>query len=307
MTRATTACRIHLCLSSLLALLLLLAGCSTLNRNAGVIRAGADARLTTWRNDGLFLTTVRIGDREASPFLVDTGASGLVIDSELAKAVSLSFRGEADFPEVKQVVKVGTLDSLEVGPVTLQNTDVMVMDLFAMTPVLGERLAGLLGRPFFAQVVVEVDYPSGSVVCFDPKTYRLPRGKWLPLSFQAGRPIVTARLEGNIEARFLLDTGANSTVILSPDFVRTHASLSSRQIGKSRVTYFGGTYEAPLAEIEWFEVAGHRFEKPKVAIAPPDVHESALEEVDGIIGSGLLQGLTIVFNYPEAKIAFLPE
>ena len=307
MIRAATARRVQFRLSRLLVSLLLLAGCLTLSKNAVVIRAGADARLLTRVKEGLFLARVRIGDREAGPFLIDTGASALALDSELAKVVHLSFRGEVDNPEVKQAVKLGTLDSLEVGPLTLRNTDVMVLDLSALSPILGERLAGLLGRPFFAQAVVEVDYPAGSIACFDPKTYRLPRGEWLPLTFQAGRPIIAARLEGNIEGRFMLDTGATSTVLLSPEFVRIHTLLGTRRVGKRKHTSVGGVFEALVTEIAWFELAGHRFERPTVQIAPPDRWESALEGIAGIIGYGFLRRFTIVLNYPEAKIAFLPR
>ncbi len=307
--RAATARRDQSRLSHLFALLLLLIACSTLTKNAVLIRENADARLVTTVKEGLFLTRVRIGDREAGPFLIDTGASALVLDSELAKVVPLSFRGEVYDPKVKQAVKLRTLASLEVGPLTFQNTDVVVLDLSATTPLLGERFAGLLGRPFFAHVVVEIDYPAGSIACFDPKTYRLPRGEWLPLTFQAGRPIVAARLEGNIEGRFMLDTGANITVLLSSEFVRTHAHLGTHHVRRRIQTSLGGTYEVLAAEIAWFELAGHRFEKPRVEIAPAGVGESALEADAGIgiIGSGFLKRFTVVLNYPEAKIAFLSK
>ncbi len=307
MIRAAMACRVWSRPSHLIVLLLLLAGCSTVSKNAVVIRENGDARLVTSVKDGLILTKVRIGDREAGPFLIDTGASALVLDSELAKIVHLSFQGEVDHPEAKQAAKLATLASLEVGPLMLQNTDIMVLNLSALSRFSGERLAGLLGSPFFAHLVVEIDYQAGSIACFDPKAYRLSRGEWLPLTFQAGRPIIAARLEGDIEGRFMLDTGATSTVVFSSEFIRSHPPLGTRHVGRRQHTSLGGSHEVLVTEIAWFELAGHRFEKPLVEILPPDAGWPAPEGVAGIIGHGFLRRFTIVLNYPEAKIAFLSK
>jgi hypothetical protein len=61
---------------------LLLGGCLVQNPEAvatpGTVAVDGtvDARLKTTHKHGLLLTRVRIGDREAGPFLIDTGARG---------------------------------------------------------------------------------------------------------------------------------------------------------------------------------------------------------------------------------------
>src|SRR5262245_27521111 len=81
-------------LSCLYLFTVLLAGCSTLGREHVVIHGSADAALKTTVKRGLFFTTARIGDREAGPFPIDTGADELFFDVELAKALHLSFWSE---------------------------------------------------------------------------------------------------------------------------------------------------------------------------------------------------------------------
>ena len=291
----------------LIVLLLVLAGCAALSKNTVLLRASGEARLATRVKKGLFLTTVRIGDREAGPFLIDSGANAIVLDAELAKTVQLSAWREVDDPEYKQKVKWATVASLEVGPMTFQNTDVVVMDFSTSIPVLGERAAGLLGRPFFAQVVVEVDYPARSIACFDPATYRLPRGEWVPLTFQAGRPIVAARLDGNIAGQFLVDTGSNQTVLFYPEFAQHYALLDHRETRPHTLLGVDRPHEVPSARIAGFELAGRRFEQPLVSFAPADMHKSFPTGIAGEIGGGILREFTIVFNYPESKIALLPR
>jgi Aspartyl protease len=293
-------------LSFLYIFTLLLAGCSTLGRANVVINESADAELKTTIKRGLFLTKAHIGDREAGPFLIDTGASDLFFDVELARALKLSFWGEEEHAETKQKIKFGTLASFEVGPMALQNIRVLVMDFSSVTAGFGEKLAGLLGYPFFAKAVIEVDYPKKSISCFDPKHYRLPRGEWQPLTLKSNRPTVTARLEGNVEGLFLLDTGSTYTVRFLPDFVQKHTLLENRDVSKVKELRLSGESEILAGKIAWFELAGHRFEKPTVRFNLPNTPGTKrLEGLAGIIGQGLMREFIVVFNYPESKIALL--
>jgi predicted aspartyl protease len=302
-----SARRVRSGLLRLFALLLVLAACATLGRNTVLFRPNVDGRLPTQIKAGLFLTTVRIGDREASPFLIDTGSSFIVLDSELAKSLHLSLREEGKILESTQTVQRGTLASLEVGPLAFRDTDVIILDLSAATPVLWERLAGSLGAPFFARVVVAVDYPRGSITCFDPKSYRLPRGQWLPIALHAGRPTIAARLEGNITGQFLLDTGSNFTVLFYPEFIQRHGLLDHRETSPHTTVRVDGPHETRRARIGWFELAGRRFERPLVTFAPAEMTKASPKDLAGEVGGGILREFTIVFNYPESKIALLPK
>jgi hypothetical protein len=283
-----------------------LAGCSALGLETVVIHEGADPEVTTTVQQGLFFTTVRIGALEAGPFLIDTGASDLFLDVELAKALKLSLWDEGKDPATKQTIKVGTVASVEVGPMTLQNTTVVVMDFSALTAVFGERLAGLLGYPFFAQAVIAVDYPNRAIRCFDPKSYQLPRGAWQPLTVNTYRPTLRARLEGNVDGVFLLDTGDTSTVSFRPDFVQRHRLLATRDV--TTTTRVGVSGASPMwkGTIAWFDVAGHRVETPTVLFEPPTTLDRQLPAgLAGIIGQGLMRDFLVVFNYPASKVAFV--
>jgi len=255
---------------------------------------------------GLWFTKARVGNREAGPFLIDTGASDLFLDVELAKALKLSFWGESEDPATKQQIKFGTLASFKVGPMTLLNTTVAVMDFSAVTAVVGERLAGVLGYPFFAKAVIAVDCPNQSITCFDPKQYRLPRGAWQPLTVTRHRPTLRARLEGNVEGVFVLDTGDTAAVSFRPDFVQRHGLLANRDVTTTTRVRVSGASAMWQGAIAWFEAAGHRFEKPTVLFGPPNTLETQLPAgLAGTIGHGLMRDFLVVFNYPESKVALV--
>jgi len=284
-----------------------LVGCAALGGNTVVINERADARLRIAVKRGLFTTTARIGPLEARPFVIDTGADHLYLDSELAKTLNPSSWGERESLGAKPGVKWGMLATFEVGPMVLQHTVVGVTDFSAASASFGERLAGLLGYPFFANAVVEVDYPHGSVSCFDPKTYRLPRGHWQPLTLIGNRPTLPARLEGNIEGQFLVDTGNTSTVLFFPEFVEKHALLDNRAVRRVTHTSVKGDAETLAGRIAWFELAGRRFEKPIVQFDLPSNPPASQARFAGVIGRGFLREFVVVFNYPESKIALLPK
>jgi hypothetical protein len=300
-TRRLLLCRcVHM-----LVFTLVLASCATLGPERVVINGRADAAFTLTVTRGLFLTKVRLGAREAGPFLIDTGATHLYLDVELAKALRLWFWSASQHPETKQTLRYGTVTSLEVGPLTLQNTPVVVMDFASVTGAFGARLAGLLGYPLFAKAVIEVNYPQQSIACFDPTQYQLPRGAWLPLTVKDRRPFLTARFEGDHEGLFMLDTGSTVTVDFLPDFVQQHTLLDHRAVHTAYHRRVSGNYKKAMGTLAWFEVAGHRFEQPTVGFRLPNTPDGLPKGVAGIIGQGLLREFIVVFNYPESKIALV--
>lgn len=153
------------------------------------------------------------------------------------------------------------------------------MDLSPVTHGFGQRLAGVLGHPFFAAAIVEIDYRARSVACFDPAVSRLPRGAWQPLTMKGRHAGLTARLDGNVEGVFLLDTGSTQTVHFSPEFVERSRLVAIRRAKKARVLRIDGEHDMMEGTISWFELGGHRF----------------------------LREFLVVFNYPGASIALVRQ
>ena len=297
--------------SPLAALVLLIAGCLAPTAPAVLIDGRVDVRLRTTQRHGLFLTNLRLDNVDAGPFVLDTGSYSVVLDVELARRLGLRYSREAH--QYGHKGGFTTVRSLQAGPVTLRNTAVGVLDLSAIAPALGERLAGILGYPFFAETVVEFDYGSQSVSCFARAAYHLPEAQWQPLILRERAPAVVARLDGNIEGTFMLDTGSTATVHLSPAFLEKHSRLQIRDVRRTRSIGIAGEREASEGRIGWFEVGGRRFQGPRVVFsrtATDSDFEGTASRVhpafDGIIGYGFMRHFVVVFNYPAAKIAFLP-
>ena len=249
---------------------------------------------------GLFVTTARLDDVEHGPFVLDTGAFALTLDTRLADRLGVTRPGHT---VIRQLVRFGTVGAIEIGPVVFRRAEVSIVDLSAPAKTFGETLAGVLGYPLFAAAVVEVDYPRQTVTCFDPKTYRLPRGEWQPLVLNGWHAGISARFEAGVEGIFMVDTGSNHPgVHLKARFLERHPLLVLRDGGKSKSVRIGGVRETLVGRISWLEVGGRQFKGPAVTFDPPGDDDPLF---DGTIGYGLLRDFVVVFNYPERKIAFL--
>jgi len=99
---------------------------------------------------------------------------------------------------------------------------------------------------------------------------RTPLGVW----------IVAARLNGRLEGRFLLDTGATWCAVTS----RTAARLRLVQVGEQiQMQTANGFVPMPLVRIRTVDVGGRRSHDVQAVILPQD-----LGDLDGIIGMNFL-------------------
>jgi hypothetical protein len=72
------------------------------------------------------------------------------------------------------------------------------------------------------------------------------------------------------------------------------------------VSSSGGDFKNAIGSLEWFELAGFRFDNPKVSFRVAGVGYEA-EGVAGVVGRVFMRLFTVVFNYPEKRVAFIRQ
>jgi hypothetical protein len=110
------------------------------------------------------------------------------------------------------------------------------------------------------------------------------------------------RFEGNREGLFQLDTGNTGTVTFYDKFIAEQKLIEGRAVKDETNIGAGGTYKELTGAIEWFELAGYRFKNPTVGFR---VSGFSREGGAGVVGREFLSVFTVVFNYPERRIAFV--
>jgi hypothetical protein len=96
-------------------------------------------------------------------FIVDTGASHLVIGQDLATELDLP-GGDGNLPGLGAGGAIAPartrLRELRVGTAALHDAEAGVMDLAAVSRTAETTISGILGYPFFADRIVTIDYPA---------------------------------------------------------------------------------------------------------------------------------------------------
>jgi hypothetical protein len=102
----------------------------------------------------------------------------------------------------------------------------------------------------------------------------------------------------------MLDTGHSSTVDINSKFSKENRLLEGRKTTEDTVSSSGGDFKNSFGSLEWFELSGYKFKNPKVSFRIAGVGYEA-EGVAGVVGREFMKPFTIVFNYPERRVAFI--
>jgi clan AA aspartic protease (TIGR02281 family) len=112
------------------------------------------------------------------------------------------------------------------------------------------------------------------------------RGEWVShgeseirLDGNGNSWVVRATLNGRLQGRFLLDTGA-SVCVLSPDAARRLGVTSRREV---ELHTANGVVHAPVVELGSVEIGGNRAQGVTAV-----VHPGVPQQLDGIIGLSFL-------------------
>lgn len=156
------------------------------------------------------LVPVRINHGGNLDFLLDTGASQTIIDRRVAAEYLLDRQGNYSIGTANGAVvtEKSVIKNLEMGQVSLNDVQILMLDLTPQSRQLGQRVAGIIGSNVLSLFAVEINYPKSTLTLHDASSYRPPAGSiTVPFSQKQG-PVVHATLGTNNQLDLLVDTGA---------------------------------------------------------------------------------------------------
>jgi predicted aspartyl protease len=260
---------------------------------------------------GHIYVRVMIGDRGLD-FVLDTGASGITIDSDVARELHLRAY------DTHQAVTAGAyttaraiVPEMRVGTLTMH--DVAVREIpqgWNTAPDVKE--VGLLGFDFLAELGVTIDYERGRVSVVPASAYAPPFApNTIPLAVRigSGQPHTTVAVNGAIGERFILDTGGAGTFLIFDYFARRHPeALRDEGRGPDRNIHIRGiggdvaVVPYQLASLKLSNVNFTHFLGYRVANASAYAFND-----DGVIGSDFLKLFTVSLDYADSKVYLVPN
>ena len=260
---------------------------------------------------GHLLVSPRIDGTDVGWFIFDTGAGMSCVDKSLAERLALPDAGAASAlgEGGTQQTRLLKIKSLQLGPVLVEDSTVVELNLKPIALAMGEPIDGVIGYECFLGGTFEVDLEAGKITVHDPARYELPAGQaWETLSFKGRRPRLPGKIEGNEPGLFLFDLGANSSLTVYAPAVKRFKLLDGRETTETRSGGVGGIHAARKGSVDSITLAGQVIDDvPAVFVQAEQGSAGTDAELHGSVGVGLLKRFVLVLNYRDQTVGLLPR
>ena len=242
--------------------------------------------------DGRIYVQASVNGNGPYRFAVDTGASGMGrADARLVQALDLRMSGQVLNSDGVHVATNDTtrLDSVDLGGLVRRDIDVIARD-YGKGKSEAQRFDGILGREFFADGLLVIDYPN-KLLAFTTVAGIPPDA---PNSIGYARPfrvpvsIAGQRVTGH------LDTGANVTAVLPKSLYDAIQATALSGAAKGQLT--NGAIDTSRTTVAGtLEVGEARLTNPEVRVSEkfPEL----------LIGAHVLQHYLLAIDQRSQRVA----
>jgi len=268
-----------------------------------------------------------INGKDAGPFILDTGASGLVLDKRVADDLNLSTFGEVHVSGVSQKVKCAfrRANELQIGKLKIEKPVFMEMDVSHIVSGCAERVTGIIGFDAFKSSVVDVSPGKNKTVNIYPRGYFDDNASWpwQNVYIVSNVPHIKARFSGKgnhqTELRiFMIDSGAGGADVIFHGRAVETLDLENALLGKNEIRRTstvrgvsgsgssGGGEKCIKATLDWieFENKGTRVEELKILLANGSGFDLS-EFGCGMVCANILNSKRVVYDIPNRRICLL--
>lgn len=257
--------------------------------------AQAETRLPFELVDGRIYVEATVNRRGPYRFAVDTGASGMGrADARLAAALGLRASGQVANSDGVHTTQSDTvrLEALALGRLVRRDVEVITRDYAARLSA-AQRFDGILGRDFFGDGLLVIDYPNRQLAF--TTTGALPPDARGGLAY--ARPFRVPVSIGGVQAIAHLDTGANVTAVVPKALYQRLDASPLQSAAPGRLT--NGSIDASRATLAGPLVIGG------ASLAAPEVRVSE-KFPELLVGAHALQGHVLAIDQRSRMVALCP-
>jgi hypothetical protein len=243
-----------------------------------------------------------------SEALLDTGASATTLDRSYARSIRL--------PEGRKVTATGaggTVDAeivsgvdLEIGGMRFDNMTVAVMDLSVVARGIGRPAKIILGREFFNNAVVSIDWASNRLRVTSHRAFAPEAGSTaVTLTRKGPFNTIPVSIAGGEPTPALLDLGNGGALSLPRTYWATRPALVGLRHAESRLGGVGGLHPARAALVPNVRLADKTF-----AAVPATLSETGNDhdpEKMANVGIGLLKQFRVDLDLGRDRIYLTPR
>lgn len=261
----------------------------------------------------ILIKGVMVGHPDTLNFILDTGSSGISLDSATASTLGfvpvesdINIRGIAGVRKAKFLYD----KQLRLYDLVVDSLDFHINNYEFLSYVYGVRIDGVIGYALLSRYIVKIDYDGLEIAICSQGPIKYPRGGHLLRPFIRTLPVHNAQLKDHrkIQSRFLLDIGAGLPLILSKDF-----ETDSLAIRRKRKRFpieahgVGGKLDMEMALVKNFQLGPYRFRNVPTMIFDDAFNVTAYPYLSGLIGNQLLKRFNLIINYQQREIHLKPN
>ena len=239
-------------------------------------------------------------------FLLDTGAQSILLDTTVLKAAGIAGQGAMEVRGAARSggLTVATLPHLEVDGASMDDVVVSSLDI-ARNLGGGLKIDGILGYPFFASAVVEMDFAKHQMR-FGPPGSFVPQGTQVGLDVDRELAEATLRVNGRLDAPFIVDTGNSGEMLLYRPFLEAHPGIVPFSASSSWNYGIGGANATYHTSLDTLRLGGYDlFHRSVDVVLAKD--GAFADRVDaGNVGLGVLRNFVATFDIGNAAMYLAP-
>lgn len=260
--------------------------------------------------DNRIYVTAFVNGSDSLRFLVDTGASSMVLNTNSPKLKGLIHNGKA----VSILGTTGERDysssddnSVQIGTVRYENAHCFNV------PYTGNYWDGVWGLSGLSAYNIEISYDDFKIYCYPKGNVSVEKSYVsIPLVWKYQVPFIKlpVRLNGKLYKLLLeVDTGSDRVIDLSTPFVNRNNLLETKKpFAVSHVTSLDGGI-GELRDVYLDEVTVGPYVMPNVAGAFSTLTSGMLskDDIDGMIGNNFLKRFNMFIDFKNNKIYLQPS
>jgi hypothetical protein len=274
------------------------------NAVAGSPAEGSDVRFRLVHDTIIIVSTTANGQGPFD-FVLDTGTNTTVVDTELARRLSLASVDRIELTTVagSRTLERSSMPSLSLGAVRLTNVEALIEDLDGFRK-LDSRIQGVVGQNFFSHFNYFIDFRRRTIRFEQTTEIRdAIAGERVPIDQADDRMMLSSTIQSRWRAQvhLVLDSGANLMVLFQKSAGLPDAEPAQ---GLMDLHADGSKIQTRTGRIRELTVGSTLLRNLAVALPPAAAGDNE-RTVDGLLPMALFH--TLYVNNREAFIVFNPR
>ena len=249
-------------------------------------------------------------------FILDTGAFNTCLDRGYAQTIGLNAEGEYGaegvggydtfgFTPIRTMRWTGTngagveVRDLRAGVIALQG---------ALSSAEWGRTAGLLGYDVLSRFTVDIDFDREVITLTDPARYKHQGpGTPIPFTLNGNIPTVEMAINGSCKGTYIVDVGNATVLTVGAEQVMKCGLLTLKHKEVQHwVGGIGGAFRETVCRVDSVQLGPFKFEEPVVGLATHHRGGAGSLDVQGNIGTTVLERFRCTFDYARGTLWLEP-